>query len=176
MLSYTVKPGDTLFKIAAGKLGSAGKWRIIAEMNGLINTAKIRVGQHLMLPSEAVEVPAVVHTAEGVRRVSNDRIRITVEHGIVYATSLAKPEKVFIGRLHRKGLNRVSLSAARLARAGEPEEQRIINNYLEIRESYGKRPMPDARPRANVIRGYVVDGIISTARDSFISGRTTASL
>ncbi len=372
MPTYTVKSGDTLLKIAAGKLGSAGKWRAIAEMNGLVNPAKLRVGQHLVLPGEAIEVPAVVHTAEGVHRVSNDRIRITTEHGIVYATSLARPEKVFVGRLHRKGLNRIgllepetfimnhreklqeigltesevnvmlaiaenvgcmdavntwddqfvsfgifswgaggpdkpgalatllrivknrfpddyqhywaqfgldvadvgsktgwltyrgaklisaedknmlrdhvwacrfaragadleiqaaqiqhaitrinqfysvkstqlngyalsdlitseygvallldnhvnrpgyvrscvaealirsNLSASELAAGGDAEEQRVINNYLEVRETFGRRPMTDARQRANVTRGYVVDGIISTKRNSFISGR-----
>jgi hypothetical protein len=367
-----VKSGDTLLKIAAGKLGSAGKWRAIAEMNGIINPANLRVGQNLVLPGEAIEVPAVVHTAESVHRVSNDRIRITTEHGIVYATSLARPEKVFVGRLHRKGLNRIgllepetfimnhreklqeigltdsevnvmlavaenvgcmdavntwddqfisfgifswsaggpdkpgelatllkivkkrfpddyqhywaqfgldvadvgsktgwltyrgaklvsaedknmlrdhvwacrfaraaadleiqaaqiqhaitrinqfysvkstqlngyaladlikseygvallldnhvnrpgyvrscvaealirsNLSACELAAGGDAEEQRVINNYLEVRESFGRRPMTDARQRANVTRGYVVDGIISTKRSSFISGR-----
>ncbi len=371
MPSYTVKSGDTLFKIAAGKLGSAGKWRMIAEMNGLINPSKIRVGQHLTLPGEAVEIPGVIHTAEGVRRVSKERTRLTNEHGVVYARPMTNPEKVFMGRLHRKGLNRIgllepesfivnhreklqeinltdseinvilavaenvgnldavntwddqfisfgiffwsaggpgkpgelpalmkivkdrfpddfqhywaqfgldvvdvgpktgwlsfrgkklisnkdkailrdhvwacrfaragadieiqaaqirhavnrinqfyfvkssqldgyrlsdlitseygvallldnhvsrpgyvrsclatalqrsNLSAAALAAGGEPEEQRVINIYLDVRESYGKRPMPDARQRANVIRGYVVDGIISTGRDTFDSG------
>jgi LysM repeat protein len=372
MATYTVKAGDTLLKIASGKLGAAGKWRAIAEMNGIINPANLRVGQRLVLPGKAVEVPAVVHTAEGVHRASNERIRITIEHGIVYATSLPKPEKVFVGRLHRKGLNRIGLlepetfilnyreklqdinltdsevnvmlavaenvgcmdavntwddqyisfgiflwraggpgkpgelaslmkvvkdrfpddyqhywaqfgldvtdvgsktgwltyrgsklvsaedkgflrdhvwacrfaragadleiqaaqiqhavnrihqfyfvkssqldgyaladlitsefgvallldnhvdrpgyvrscvayalgrsklSAAELAAGGDAEEQRVINHYLEVRESYGRRPMADARQRANVTRGYVVDGIISTKRNSFISGR-----
>ena len=376
MPSYTVKPGDTLSKIAVGKLGSAGKWRIIAEMNGLINPGKLRVGQQLNLPGEVLEVPGVIHTAEGVRRVGKERTRLTAEQGVVYATSLTKPEKVFVGRLHRKGLCRVglqepetyivnhreqlrqtsltesevnvilavaenlenldavntwddqfisfgmyrwtaagpdkpgelaalmqivkerypdnfqhywaqfgldvvdvglktgwlsyrgkklvsaadkavlrehiwacrfaragadieiqaaqiqhavnrinqfyfvkssqldgyaladlitseygvallldnhvnrpgyvrgclaqaldraNLSAAELAAAGDLQEQLVLKNYLEIRESYGKHPMVDARQRANVIRGYVVDGIIIMTRGSFVSGMVADS-
>ena len=45
MPSYIVKPGDTLLKIATSALGSAGKWRIIADINGIINPGRIRAGQ-----------------------------------------------------------------------------------------------------------------------------------
>ena len=370
MVPYIVQPGDTLSKIAAGKLGAAGKWRIIAEINGMIDPDKIRPGQRLMLPGEVVKVPQVINTAEGVRRFSNERIRLFIERGAVYATPLVKPQKIFVGRLHRKGLyraglqepeafilnhreklkginltdsevnvilaaaenernldavntcdnqfisfglfqwtaggpdkpgelpammrvvkdeypddfqhywaqfgldvidlnaksgwlsyrgkklisaadkamlrehiwafrfaragadieiqaaqiqhavNRINqfyfvksshldglaladlitseygvallldnhvnrpsyvrgcvaealkrsnLSAPALAAGGEEEERLVIKNYLDVRESYGKRPMTDARQRANVIRGYVVDDIISTSRGSFVS-------
>jgi nucleoid-associated protein YgaU len=40
MAEYIVKPGDTLSKIATSKLGSAGKWRVIAELNGIVNPAR----------------------------------------------------------------------------------------------------------------------------------------
>jgi hypothetical protein len=109
MPSYIVKPGDTLSKIATGTLGAAGKWRIIAEMNGIFNPSKIRIGQRLQLPGEVLEVPGVVNTAEGVKRVGKARVRICIEHDVVYATPLAKPEKIFVGRLHRKGLHRMGV-------------------------------------------------------------------
>ena len=121
MSEYIVKPGDTLSKIATGALGSAGKWRIIAELNGIINPDKIRVGQRLQLPGKVVESPSVVNTAEGVKAASKERIRISVENKVVYATLLAKPEKIFIGRIHRKGLYRIGLQ--------EPET--FILNYRE---------------------------------------------
>ena len=72
MPTYIVKSGDTLSKIAAGTLGSAGKWRLIAEMNGIINPEKLRVGQSLKLPGEVLEVPGVVNTSEGIQRVGKD--------------------------------------------------------------------------------------------------------
>jgi hypothetical protein len=59
-----------------------------------------------------------------------------------------------------------NLSAAEMSRAGDEEEQRVIKNYLDVRETYGKWPMTDARQRASVTRGYVVDGIISADRGS----------
>ena len=109
MAEYIVKPGDTLSKIATSKLGSAGQWRVIAELNGIINPQRIRVGQRLQLPEAVTEVPSVVNTSEGVQAVSRERIRISVEGKVVYATALVKPEKIFVGRLHRKGLYRVGL-------------------------------------------------------------------
>ena len=97
MSEYIVKPGDTLSKIATGTLGVAGKWRIIAGLNGIVNPNKIRVGQRLQLPEEVTEVPSVVNTSAGVRAVSKERVRISVENKVVYATLLAKPEKIFVG-------------------------------------------------------------------------------
>ncbi len=121
MPEYIVKPGDTLSKIATGALGAAGKWRLIAELNGIVNPNKIRVGQRLQLPEEASEVPSVVNTSAGVKAVIKERVRISVENKVVYATLLAKPEKIFVGRCHRKGLYRVGLQ--------EPET--FIGNHRE---------------------------------------------
>jgi hypothetical protein len=56
-----------------------------------------------------------------------------------------------------------------MSRGGDTEEQMVIHNYLEIRETFGKYPMTDAKHRAHITRGYVVDGFISDQRDSFIS-------
>ena len=121
MPSYIVKPGDTLSKIATSTLGSAGKWRMIAEINGITNPTKLRVGKILQLPGEVIDVPAVINTSEGVQRVSKQRVRISSEDNVVYATTLLKPEKLFVGKLHRKGLYRVGLH--------EPET--FIANYRE---------------------------------------------
>ena len=121
MSVYIVNPGDTLSKIASSKLGAAGKWRIIAELNGIINPSRLRVGQRLQLPGEVSEVPRIVNTSEGIQTVSKERVRISVEKKVVYATLLAKPEKIFVGRLHRKGLYRRGLQ--------EPET--FIANHRE---------------------------------------------
>lgn len=47
---YTVKRGDTLWKIATTQLGSGSRYREIIEINGL-TTEEIRPGQILKLPS-----------------------------------------------------------------------------------------------------------------------------
>ena len=71
-----------------------------------------------------------------------------------------------------EALDRSSLTAADLlAGGGDEEEQLVIRNYLDVRETYGKWPMTDARQRANVTRGYVADGIISANRGSFVSSK-----
>jgi len=125
MAEYIVKPGDTLSKIATGKLGAAGQWRVIAELNGIINPNRIRVGQRLQLPGSVTEVPSVVNTSEGVQAVSKDRVRISAEGKVVYATLIAKPEKIFVGRLHRKGLYRIGLH--------DPENY-IANHRVKLQE------------------------------------------
>jgi len=125
MAEHIVKPGDTLSKIATGKLGSAGQWRVIAELNGILNPDRIRVGQRLQLPGTVAEVPSVVNTSEGVQAFSKERVRISVEDRVVYATLIAKPEKIFVGRLHRKGLYRIGLH--------DPENF-IANHRIKLQE------------------------------------------
>ena len=121
MPEYIVKPGDNLSGIATANIGAAGKWRIIADLNGIVNPDNIRVGQRLQLPEEVTEVANVVNTAAGVRAAGKERVRISVENKVVYATLPAKPEKVFVGRTHRKGLYRIGLQ--------EPET--YIGNHRE---------------------------------------------
>lgn len=48
--TYTVKKGDTLQRIAVQQLGSAGRWREIADLNKIRDPKKIKVGQKLKLP------------------------------------------------------------------------------------------------------------------------------
>ena len=66
MAEFIVKSGDSLSKIATGKLGSAGQWRVIAELNGIINPNRIRVGQRLQLPVKKGEIMSdqVVYTSK----------------------------------------------------------------------------------------------------------------
>jgi hypothetical protein len=56
-----------------------------------------------------------------------------------------------------------------MSRGSNEDEQLVLKNYLDIRQTYGKNPMTDARQRASVTLGYVVDGIISDRRGSFVS-------
>ena len=121
MSFYIVNPGDTLSKIATSKLGSAGKWRLIAELNGIINPSRIQAGQRLQLPGTVAEAPGVVNTSAGIQTSNKERVRISVENKVVYATLLAKPEKIFVGRLYRKGFHRIGLQ--------EPET--FIANHRE---------------------------------------------
>ncbi|MFD4788791.1 N-acetylmuramoyl-L-alanine amidase [Streptomyces sp. NPDC058459] len=50
--TYTVARGDTLWSIAASRLGDGARWREIADLNRLKNADDIAVGQHLNLPKK----------------------------------------------------------------------------------------------------------------------------
>jgi hypothetical protein len=66
-------------------------------------------------------------------------------------------------------LERSHLTTTEMSRGGNEKEQLVLKNYLDIRQTYGKNPMNDSRQRASVTLGYVVDGIISDSRGSFVS-------
>jgi nucleoid-associated protein YgaU len=48
--SYVVADGDTLSTIAKRLLGSAARWKEIAELNGIEDPTRLRVGRRLRLP------------------------------------------------------------------------------------------------------------------------------
>jgi len=48
--TYTIKPGDTLWKIAASHYGDGKKWKQIADANPGIIPSSLRVGQTITLP------------------------------------------------------------------------------------------------------------------------------
>ncbi|WP_320784208.1 N-acetylmuramoyl-L-alanine amidase [Streptomyces sp. CRN 30] len=50
--TYKVAKGDTLWSIAASKLGDGARWREIASLNGITDADAISVGQVLKLPKK----------------------------------------------------------------------------------------------------------------------------
>jgi LysM repeat protein len=50
------------------------------------------------------------------------------------------------------------------------DEREVLAAYLKTRETYGRRPMTDARQRGEVTRFYLEKGLVSDARDSFRIG------
>lgn len=51
-VTYTVRTGDTLWSIAASKLGDGNRWREIAALNKLKDADEITPGQKLKLPKK----------------------------------------------------------------------------------------------------------------------------
>ncbi|MFJ5059014.1 LysM peptidoglycan-binding domain-containing protein [Streptomyces nigra] len=49
---YRVRAGDTLWSIAATKLGDGARWREIATLNKLPDADAITPGQELVLPKK----------------------------------------------------------------------------------------------------------------------------
>jgi len=48
--SYTVKPGDTLWKISTTHYGDGKKWKQICDANPGLSPQKLKVGQTITLP------------------------------------------------------------------------------------------------------------------------------
>jgi 5'-nucleotidase/UDP-sugar diphosphatase len=48
--TYEIKPGDTLWKIAATHYGDGRKWKQIADANPGLEPSKLRIGQTITLP------------------------------------------------------------------------------------------------------------------------------
>ena len=94
---------------------------------------------------------------------------ITSEYGVALLLDNHVNRPGYVHSCLAAALDRSNLSAEELSRGGDEEEQLVIKNYLDVRETYGRYPMTDARQRASVTRGYVVDGIISSSRGSLVS-------
>lgn len=65
MGTYTVKQGDTLWKIAASQLGDGERWQEIAEANNIpIDNPAVEIGQELTIPGGAISEPTLEPTIE----------------------------------------------------------------------------------------------------------------
>lgn len=106
MNEYKVLPGDTLSLIAEKTLGSAGKWRLLAEINRLANPDRLKAGQKLQIPAEPAGAANVVHTTTAVRPAETESVRIVVEGKTVFAVREADNRWIRVGTRHRKGLSR----------------------------------------------------------------------
>ena len=65
-----------------------------------------------------------------------------------------------------KAMDQTGLS--RPTRWSTATERKLINAYLNIRETHGRHPMTDAAKRAAVTKKYLDQGIISDERGSFV--------
>jgi LysM repeat protein len=116
MDTYTVKPGDSLGKIAMKIFGDANKWREIADLNNIADPSKIKVGQVLNLvpktttaavsplPNTAAPAPNTA-PAPVAKPISGDA-EITISGKSVFYRFSNTTEKIFLGSLFKKGISR----------------------------------------------------------------------
>ena len=50
--TYTVKPGDTLWKISTQQLGDGKRWKDIVQANPGLEPTKLKVGQIIKIPGK----------------------------------------------------------------------------------------------------------------------------
>ncbi|MBI1353851.1 MAG: LysM peptidoglycan-binding domain-containing protein [Acidobacteria bacterium] len=107
MQEYTVRAGDSLSKIAEKLLGSAGRWRLLAEANELADPNQIRVGQILRIPSlEPAVAPAVLNPSHPPPDGDLSDVVFSVEGNKVFALLVGSEERIYVGTRFRLGLFR----------------------------------------------------------------------
>jgi LysM repeat protein len=95
METYTVKAGDSLAKIALKIFGDAGKWRELADLNGIADPSKIKVGQVLnLIPKKTTDT-------------ATQNAEITIEGNKVFYRFSNTAEKIALGNLFKKGISRI---------------------------------------------------------------------
>lgn len=124
MTPYIVQAGDTLSKIAARTLGSASKWRLLADINRLLNPDRLQVGQLLQIPDTPSETPNVANTPGGSRHATTEEVSITIEGKTVFAIRASDGQWIRVGNLYKKGL----------FRRGQHEPESFIKNATNLTE------------------------------------------
>lgn len=122
MFEYFVKSGDTLSKIAERLLGSAGRWRLLAEANELTDPNKIYVGQRLTVPSlEPSLAPTVLNPSDPPLEGDLRDVIFSVEGKKVFALLADTEERIYLGIRHKLGLYRIGRirPETALSQAGE---------------------------------------------------------
>lgn len=92
---------------------------------------------------------------------------ITSEYGIGLILDNHVNRPGYIKPCISNAVNRAGLGDSNPGNWGTAEENKVIEEYLKIRETYGRSPMTDAAKRAKVTKKYLDRGLISNERGSF---------
>ncbi|MCP5074130.1 MAG: hypothetical protein GY947_12675 [Rhodobacteraceae bacterium] len=92
---------------------------------------------------------------------------VTSEYGVALILDNHVNRPGYVATCIRKGAERAGLADKNPANWSTSDEQKMIAQYLKVRETHGRSPMTDAAKRATVTKGYVTRGILSDQRGSF---------
>ncbi len=106
MRQYIVEPGDTLARIAQGLLGSAGKWRVLAEINDLQDPDRLRPGQKLKIPDGVSTPPPPIAEPTRFQGAEWEQATFSEDAGRVYAVTTDGNKKRYLGTKVNAGLRR----------------------------------------------------------------------
>jgi hypothetical protein len=132
MDTYTVKPGDNLAKIAMKLFGDANKWREIADLNGIADPSKIKVGQVLKLMPKTTATGVspspnpVTSTVAPVAKPVAIEAEITITGKTVFYRFRNTTDKIELGKLFRLGISRI----------GSFNTEKFIENNVALLSSF----------------------------------------
>ena len=92
---------------------------------------------------------------------------ITSEYGIGLVLDNHVNRPGYIKPCITNAVKRAGLAGSNPKDWGTTEENKVIDQYIKIRETFGRSPMTDAAKRARVTKKYLDKGIISNERGSF---------
>lgn len=118
-MTYVVRPGDTLGKIARKFYGDARQFRLIVAANRILDPDRLRVGQRLVIPDAAP------------RDASTTGANTTSTYTLLSAANIAHNEQR-LARVHPEVATRARAMVERCALAGVPII--ITQGYRSIEE------------------------------------------
>jgi hypothetical protein len=94
---------------------------------------------------------------------------ITSEFGVALLLDNHVNRPGYVTGCVAEAIKRSNFEYNEFANGGNDMEDTTLQNYISVRETYGKYPMTDAIRRADATRRYLDDGTISAEKGSFLT-------
>lgn len=100
---------------------------------------------------------------------------ITSEYGVALLLDNHVNRPAYVAPCVAEALWRVGLTSTQMVQGSPSDEERVLNAYLSIRQTYGSKPMTHAKQRGDRITRLAQQGILDVKRGSFQSNRMLRS-